>query len=320
MLRKLIRGKRRDLVLLTATPVNNSLWDLYHILRYFLRQDAALAGHKIRSIRQKFEEAMEVDPYDLNPDLLFPVIDATTVKRTRRFVKKFYANDLIRGPDGTKVPIRFPRPTALSVRYDLEPVLPGFFSRLEEILMPPTGKPLLTMARYQAEGYRKGTKNGLQDTVLVGLLRSALLKRFESCVDSFRRTLGKMEQEHIAFLAALAKGKVIRKEVFKELSASDSEMDMDEILGSADKVEDAGDFDSKRLGAAVERDLELLQEMHSAVADIDAQHDPKLAALAGELSYIAQQAARDGAEEEDRRQKRKVLVFSHYEDTVDWVE
>ncbi len=43
VLRRLLAGKRRDLVLLTATPVNNSLWDLYHILRFFLRQDARLS-------------------------------------------------------------------------------------------------------------------------------------------------------------------------------------------------------------------------------------------------------------------------------------
>ena len=40
---------------------------------------------------------MQVDPFNLSPDLLYPIIDATTVKRTRRFIKKYYANDMIRG-------------------------------------------------------------------------------------------------------------------------------------------------------------------------------------------------------------------------------
>jgi hypothetical protein len=43
ILRRLLAGKRRDLLLLTATPVNNSLWDLYHLLRLFMKQDASLA-------------------------------------------------------------------------------------------------------------------------------------------------------------------------------------------------------------------------------------------------------------------------------------
>jgi len=85
--------------------VNNSLWDLYHLLRYFLKQDAALAKAGVLSVRERFVEAMRVDPYNLNPDLLYPVIDSTTVKRTRQFVKKHYSADTIKGPDGALVPI-----------------------------------------------------------------------------------------------------------------------------------------------------------------------------------------------------------------------
>ncbi|MGQ9591225.1 MAG: hypothetical protein ACUVYA_13145 [Planctomycetota bacterium] len=55
------------------------------------------------------------------------------MKRTRHFIKKHYASDLIRGPDGRNVPIRFPRPIASSIAYDLDAVFPGFFARIEEI-------------------------------------------------------------------------------------------------------------------------------------------------------------------------------------------
>ena len=130
VLRKLLSGKPRDLLLLTATPVNNSLWDLYHLLHFFLRQDAWLADRGVLSVRERFEEAMQVDPFDLNPDLLYPIIDATTVKRTRQFIKKHYSNDTIRGADGVLQVIRFPTPVASSIAYDLDAVLPGFFARL----------------------------------------------------------------------------------------------------------------------------------------------------------------------------------------------
>ena len=95
ILRRFLSGKRRDLVLMSATPVNNSLWDLYHELRFFLKQDAALAHLGVLSIRERFEEAMRVDPFDLNPDQLYPIIDATTVKRTRRFAMRHYQGDMI---------------------------------------------------------------------------------------------------------------------------------------------------------------------------------------------------------------------------------
>jgi hypothetical protein len=112
VLRRLLLGPRRDLLLLTATPVNNALWDLYHLLRYFVKQDAVFADRGVLSLRERFTEAMKQDPFNLNPDTLYPVIDATTVKRTRQFIKKHYTNDLITLASGERVPIRFPKPVA----------------------------------------------------------------------------------------------------------------------------------------------------------------------------------------------------------------
>jgi hypothetical protein len=320
ILRRLLAGKRRDLLLVTATPVNNSLWDLYHLLRFFMKQDAWLSDRGVLSIRERFEQAMHEDPFSLSPDVLYPIIDATTVKRTRRFIKKHYASDLIRGPDGRMVPIRFPRPIASSIGYDLDAALPGFFARLEAILMPETGHPLLRMARYQPERYPAAGGNAGDDSALVGLLRSALLKRFESSTEAFRRTLDRMIREHETFLDALARGWVVRKEFFRELSAAESEGDVEEILEASEHAEAASAYDVVRLQTAVRFDLALLREMADRATTVQPKEDPKLAALVEELAAIAKHASDEAVDEEDSRQRRKTLVFSHYEDTIDWIE
>ena len=96
-LRRLLAGSPpKKLVLLTATPVNNSLWDLYHLLGYFLRNDAAFADAGIPSVRDRFSTAMALNPDDLTPEHLFDVLDAVAVRRTRSFVKHYYANDTVR--------------------------------------------------------------------------------------------------------------------------------------------------------------------------------------------------------------------------------
>lgn len=320
LLRRLLAGKRRDLLLLTATPVNNSLWDLYHLLRFFMKQDAWLSDRGVLSIRERFELAMRTDPFNLSPDLLYPVIDATTVKRTRRFIKKYYANDMIRGADGRMTPIRFPKPIASSVGYNLDALLPGFFVRLEQILMPADGHPLLRMARYQPERYLLGGGDVAEDTALVGLLRSALLKRFESSAEAFRLTLDRMIREHEAFLDALALGKVVRKELLQELSAAENEGDIEELLAESEQAEDVSVYNIARLTADVRSDLELLREMAAEAAKVRPEADPKLAALIETVAAIAKDAASEAVDEEDKQQKQKVLVFSHYEDTIDWIE
>ncbi|MBC8367615.1 helicase, partial [bacterium] len=263
VLRQFLRGRRRELVMLTATPVNNSLYDLYHLISYFLKQDSRLIRKGVPSIKGLFDEANRIDPGDLHPDLLYPLVDATTVKRTRQFIKKHYRNDRIPGPDGEYVPITFPKPVTRTVRYNLDEVLPGFFAQFAEALMPEEGDPRLTMARYQVERYllEPDEENG-RETALVGLLRSGLLKRFESSAHAFGNTCRKMADQHRHFLGALDAGMVIRKDFFKECGTAE-DMDEDEfqeLLERSEHTESRDLYHVDRLRRDVANDLALLAE------------------------------------------------------------
>ncbi len=319
-LRKLLFGRRRDLLLLTATPVNNSLWDLYHLLRFFLRQDAQLANRGILSIRERFTQAAAEDPSSLNPEMLYPVIDATTVKRTRQFVKKHYAGDTIKGPSGTPQPIVFPKPQAISLRYKLDDLLPDFFDRLEEALDPDDDKAIL-FARYRPEGWLLNQSNdseGAHAKAAIGLLRSGLLKRFESSVYAFRQTLKKMLREHNAFLSALDAGYVVTTPFMQELSADD-DIAFEEMLAATEHRADAALYDVDGLRCCIQRDSEILRELLKKTASVEANQDPKLDTLVHALIQIAEEAEHEAYDVADERQKRKVLVFSFFKDSVQWI-
>jgi len=321
VLRRLLFGQRRDLLLLTATPVNNSLWDLFHLIRFFVRQDAFLAERGVLSIYERFQTAMRTDPSDLSPDLLYPVIDATCVKRTRQFVKKHYTGDTIVAPDGRRVPIIFPQPQPITVRYTLDDPLPALFDEIETALDPDGRRGALTFARYGTDAFRNGVNNGDDDTRLaatVGLIRSALLKRFESSPYAFQRTLESLIGGHEIFLEALDKGRVVTTRFLREMG-DDDETTLEELLATSNDTEPAELFDVPRLRQAVENDLAILRQLAASAGRITPDRDPKLKALVGELEKIAAQAAEEGIDPIDEAQKRKVILFSFFADTVKYV-
>ncbi len=334
-LRRLLSGTPpKQLVLLTATPVNNSLWDLYYLLAYFVKSDSAFAAAGIRSLRKHFGKAMALDPDDLRPDHLFDILDDVAVRRTRPFVRRYYPHDRVR-IDGTEVPITFPKPRPLTVSYALDDALPGFFDRFAVAMGARTEKtdaerieqehdelPVLTFARYVPSRYLKAGKAEAYEIQVAGLLRSALLKRFESSSHAFARTCRKMAASHDDFLGLLDAGSVATGKTLAEWAATDSD-DADELEAfvsrSGADLDPVSLYDVGSLRADVEHDREVLLAFAAEAETVTAATDPKLAALVEELAAIAREAEGTGIGPDDTRNRRKVLVFSYFADTVDWI-
>src|SRR5215472_2360659 len=217
-----------------------------------VRQDAFLAERGVLSIYERFQQAMRTDPSDLSPDLLYPIIDSTCVKRTRQFVKKHYTGDTIIGPDGRRQPIIFPRPQPITVRYPLDDPLPALFDEIETALDPDGHPGALTFSRYGTEEFRKGAHDADEDAQLaatVGLIRSALLKRFESSPYAFQCTLDTLIDGHEIFLEALDKGRVVTTRFLREIGADDETL-LDDLLATSPDTEPARLFDMPRLRQA----------------------------------------------------------------------
>lgn len=321
-LRRLLLGKPpKKLVLLTATPVNNSLWDLYYLLSLFVGHDAAFSDRGIRSLKERFQEASREDPYDLRPDMLFDVLDAVTVRRTRHFVRRYYPHDRIVGPGGVEMAVTFPVPHVRKIDYDLDDVLPDFFDEFAEALAPEEENqpPLLTMARYQPSLCRKDEQIDESQLALVGLVRSGLLKRFESSVYAFAKTAAKMAESHDLFLRALERDYILRTKDMEEWANLDSDEEWDRLLQSTEQ-ESAEGYRIEALRAAVEADRDILREFAEKAEAVTIETCPKLIELKKALHGILRSAHEDGTDEEDFREKRKVAIFSYFADTADWIE
>jgi superfamily II DNA or RNA helicase len=325
-LRKLLQGSPpKKVVMLTATPVNNTLWDLYYLLGYFIHSDSAFADAGIHSLREEFAEAMKQDPDDLSAEGLFDVLDAVAVRRTRHFVKTYYPSDQVDGK-----PIVFPKPRVEPVEYSFGGDLADLFARVdhalrcgdsgEECQHDPAiaSEPVLSLARYAPSRYRVGEEPESYELQLAGLLRTGLLKRFESSAHAFALTCDRMAQSHDHFLELLEDGHVVTGEALREWAATDAD-DVDELVGGEGDVTAAALYDAEALRSAAEADRALLHEFAAQASKVTPENDPKLAELADALAGIAAEARTEAIGEDDERDKRKVLVFSYYADTVAWI-
>ena len=317
ILRNLLSGKKKDVLFLTATPVNNSLWDLYNLIHFFIKQDAFLVNKGILSVKEVFRLAMLEDPADLSPDNLFPIIDATTVKRTRQFIQKHYKNDTIQTSDGRTIQIAFPTPRTKTVRYSLDEMVS--FENIEEALDPESNNKI-TFSRYLPDVYLKNPDEDSQRRAegIAGLLRSGLLKRFESSLFAFSNTLERMIKQHKLFLEAIDKGKVISTRFLHELSADD-ETALEEFLKESLYQENVDNYNIESLKVDVKQDLTILIKLKKEADKITKTKDEKLKKVIEELKKIIKRSKKEGINASEKRNKRKVLIFSFFADTVEWI-
>ncbi len=330
----LLGGKfPKKVVLLTATPVNNSLFDLYTLVSYFIKNDGYFAKFGIPSLRAYIKEAQALDPESLSPQHLFDLMDHVAVRRTRRFVKKNYQGDRVTLDSGREETIKFPTPRVQRIDYDitglagelLDQVLAAISIDPHQDLVVPYSQRhshvgRLLLARYTPSAY---LRTGNLETYQIrnsGLLRSALLKRLESSPQALMNTLATMIGSHQQFLSALRGGLVLAGDALSEWTASDAE-DLDGFLSDLDEkaqsqVQRTSEFHAQELTDDVEADLALLQELRDLAEAVAVSSDHKADRLLGELRTIAQASGKIDTSGLSETARRKTVIFSSFADTI----
>ncbi len=297
----LLGGTPKQVVMLTATPINNGLWDLYNLVMLFGRHDRAFSSAGIDSVRNLFiaAGANSRDPENLDPDVLYPLADAVSVRRDRVFIEREYEGATF--PDGT--PVRFPKPTLHTRRYDLDAAHPGLFERITDEI------DALTMARYRPSAFEVGGEEVAVEAQLGGLLKSGVLKRFESCWRACLETVERMLAAHDAFLLAWSHGEVLSREQLRSAAAGEADEAglaawVEQQLEATDAIRPADEFDPS-FGEAVAADRGRLAVIRDALSELDPATDPKLAALVELLESSPAQ---------------KIAVFSTFGDSVRYLD
>jgi ERCC4-related helicase len=329
LMEEVLKKKRNTKVLLlSATPVNNSLKDMRNQISLITTdKDAALSEQGIDSISSLLVSAQKVINtwmessqrsknalLDKLPPDFFRLLEMLTISRSRKHITNYYGN----GEGG-----RFPNkltPCTLKPDIDVRKELLDFEATNEvlESLKLAVYTPMKYLRSEYREMYREKYQTTEGSKVLffqeqrefhtAKLHRFNLFKRLESSVFAFGETLRRLLERIDSFILSLNRRQNM------EVSLEDEE-DADEEGDTLDykisiKVEHLIGVDFL---ADLQYDKDIIVALYTKVKTIlDNQRDAKLSALRTVLTEkITATPYNPG--------NRKVLVFSAYMDTVDYL-
>jgi len=287
----------KEVILLSATPQNLSMWDIYWQLKLFTPYEA---NHNFRiypiELKKYFKEC------ERGSANIEDIIAQVFIRRTRTDIKEYY-------PD---VKIHFPeRKGPYRVDYSIDEVYPGGLYQRLKILI---GK--LTYARYNLRNYAKPEEfdpDELQRLSvawqnLQRLVKINLYRRLESSVQAFRDTVN----NHIVIYKNFEK--ILKKESKVFIGDIDEIEEIIEKLENGEELEwkegenyyDAKKFLVDKLLDDLSKDLRIFLEMYSAVKDIKPENDNKLKNLIEILG-------------KSELKEKKIIIFSSYESTVKYL-
>lgn len=309
-------GERKKLIMLTATPINNTIFDLYNQITLLTGGDRSyFAAAGIGDLHGYFVAARRRVAQQDSGVALYNLLEEVVIRRTRPFIKEAYPHATIQGQ-----PIHWPTRQLKTVRYDLEATYEGIYDlvvrRIDGLRLAP-----YRLETYKKQGVVRDEFEEGREEALVGIFKSRYLKRFESSVDAFRISVRRALQFLETFESYVLEGKVLNSASFQRamrfLAAEDEEDDATAPGSRADQIDahaearafidslptlDPTLYDLKRLHADVRKDGAALTEIWYAIAPITAERDAKLAALQALLA--------------DSLRGQKVLIFTYYKDTA----
>ncbi len=301
-------GEKPKIVFMTATPINNSIWDLYsQILLLVGNDNATFIKENIPDLLVHFKE---IDKKG-NPALLNDLLNEISIRRTRDYIKKEYPHATVNGKK-----ITFPDRKLETINYKLNQTYQGMYREIAEIISEK-----LTMAYYNILRYKKENLQTQEEILALnrmiaigGIFKTILLKRLESSIEAFRISVSR----HIKFLKTmmncLEEGKFLSKQAYTKLIkytlAEDEDFEEDseeieqEILSQLDKF-NINNYNKEEMFKDIKTDIQLLGSILEKIKNLTPDKDAKLLEFKDQLLKL--------------HEKSQIVVFTYYKDTLDYV-
>lgn len=326
-------GVKTKVLMLSATPVNNKLDDLKNQIAFITEGDdkALEETAEINSIKKTLTKAQSIFnkwgklPSEersteellemLNWDY-FKLLDSLTIARSRKHIEKYYNIT-----DIGEFPKRL-EPINIKEDIDLKGDFPSFKSintdilKLNLAIYSPMKYILPHKIDIYAEKYDtkvKGGKSVLKQTdresSIVYLMKSSLLKRLESSVNSFTLTLEKILSNIDKTLQKINNFKGEYSYNIDNIDNLDEQLE-DFIIGSKVKVL-LNDVDMIKWKQDLEYDRNLLSNLLNKSKLIDSKRDKKLKALKNQI--------KEKIDNPINECNKKIIVFTAFADTAKYL-
>jgi len=348
------KGVKTKVLLLSATPVNNNLTDLYNQISLITTgNDNYYENHfKIASIKnvlitaqkefnQWIKHSHDKDKKKLfnllKPDF-FKLLDELTIARSRKHIEKFYKHD-------------FDKIGGFSIRKPIESIYPELDTKKNSWSYHKINKEIenYSLSLFQPSNFvlkeynvlygisDENDKNKTEEQIkygdqkireyyLIGMMKMNFLKRLESSIYSFHQTMNRTIQKIDDLIAKFDKFDSYKKE--------NPDIDFDSLFEDFDDDDNSGndflkDFQvGKKLIYSFEH-LDLKKWEKALLADkdqllglkdfaeniINKKHDAKLL----ELRNLIENKIKNPTKNKENKLNKKILIFTAFSDTAQYL-
>ncbi len=306
---KLVNSGKRNkrIALLTATPINTSIYDLYHQILLLTRGSDIYYRDWGISHLQTYFKALSKGGIEITE-----LIMQTMVRRSRQ--------DVIRRQEvGEEIRIngkliKFPKRQLENFTYSFENNFSGLYAnignQIDNLTLSPYNLKLFKKKKQKDDEYEIKRSDAL-----VALQKSLYLKRFESSLIAFKNSIRTQRDFQTKFYEILTQeGKLLDSKNFRKLilAMEDEEENtaVNDIIESLEEI-DINNYDVVQLEHQIKVDLAILNNIINILhkiensVDINIDYDQKLIAFKELLKtkLIGQ----------------KILVFSYFKDTANYL-
>lgn len=287
-----LNGKK--VILMTATPQNTSVWNIYHQIKLFHQSEENIFPVEGTSLYTLFRQA-DNDEFKLQELLKYILI-----RRTRAHIQAYYQAE-------DDVNLVFPQRRPETVAYDIGDLYADLYDRILDLLNQ------LTYARYNLWPYVRSGKQQAHPYIdlrrVMGTLhifhKISLFRRLESSIAAFRQSVDNLLRVHRRFLSIIEEQNIIPagEEIQDRIYRYDKQQLADYLEAMPEQPYRSEDFHLDRLTDDLRHDIQVLEAIQAHLQTIPATRDPKYDAMVRQIQALQEETP-------------KVLIFSEFADTV----